>query len=161
MPIENGIWVMPKAAAGSGPGIFNVSKGTKVPMFRVSELRALANSPIHNLSITRGIAMDIEQVAVETTGAANEALQTLKATLDKFRGTIANDLTAIKAASSRVQTETMQMKQAYVAAQSILTGPEFERAIINAERMAAALQSIAAVSDTSLSVSVCGNPAAK
>lgn len=105
--------------------------------------------------------MDIEQVAVETTGAANDALQTLKATLDKFRGTIANDLTAIKAASTRVQTETLQMKQAYVAAQNILTGPEFERAIINAERMAAALQSIAAVSDTSLSVSVCGNPTAK
>ena len=98
--------------------------------------------------------MDIEKSAVEVSGAAETALQSLKASLDKFKSTIANDLTAIKAASSRVQSETLQMKQAYQAAQVMLTTVEFERAVANAERMAVALKAISELSDTKLSVAV-------
>ena len=98
--------------------------------------------------------MDIEQVAVETTGAANGALKELKVTLDKFKSTIANDLTAIKAASTRVQSETLQMKQEYMAAQQLLTTPDFERAIANAERLATALTAIQALNETKVSVAV-------
>lgn len=98
--------------------------------------------------------MDIEQHAVEVSGAAEDALKSLKASLDKFKSTLANDLTSMKAAASRVQSETLQMKQAYQAAQSMLTTPEFERAVANAERMAAALKSISELSETKLSVAV-------
>ena len=98
--------------------------------------------------------MDIEQHAVEVSGAAEQALQSLKASLDKFKGTLSNDLTAIKAASSRVQSETLQMKQAYHAAQAMLTTADFERAVANAERMAAALKAISELSETKLSVAV-------
>jgi hypothetical protein len=98
--------------------------------------------------------MDIEEMAVEVNGAANDALLALKATLDKFRSTLANDLTAIKAASGRVQNETMQMKIAYQEAQAMLTTPDFIAAVANAERMAAALKAISELSDTKLSMAV-------
>jgi hypothetical protein len=104
--------------------------------------------------------MDIEQHAVEVSGQAEDALKTLKGSLDKFKSSLANDLTSIKAAGSRVQSETLQMKQAYQAAQSMLTTPDFERAVANAERMAAALKAISELSETKLSVAVfSGGPA--
>jgi hypothetical protein len=120
----------------------------------LSEIEAVSNTPVHQLEIARGIAMDIERSAVELSGVAEEALKSLKATLDKFRSTIANDLTSIKAASSRVQSETHAMKQAYAAAQAMLTTPEFEKAVINTERMATALKAISELSETKLSVAV-------
>lgn len=86
--------------------------------------------------------MDIEQHAVEVSGAAEEALKSLKVCLDKFKSTLANDLSAIKAASSRVQKETLQMKQAYQEAERMLTTPDFATAVSNAERLAAALAAI-------------------
>ena len=123
-------------------------------LWRESDLDKLINTPIHQLSIARGIAMDIEQHAVEVGGQAEEALKSLKASLDKFRATLANDLTSIKAAGSRVQSETLQMKQAYQAAQAMLTTVEFERAVVNAERMAAALKAISDLSETKVNFSV-------
>lgn len=98
--------------------------------------------------------MDIEDHAVEVSGVAEEALKSLKASLDKFKSTLANDLTSIKAAGTRVQSECLQMKQAYQAAQAMLTTAEFERAVANAERMAAALKAISELSDTKLSLAV-------
>ena len=105
--------------------------------------------------------MDVEQVAVETSGAAEEALKSLKIAMDKFKSTLANDLTSIKAAGSRVQSEALQMKQAYQAAQAMLTTAEFERAVANAERMAAALKAISELSETKLSVAVFSGGAQK
>lgn len=98
--------------------------------------------------------MDIEQHAVEVSGQAEEALKSLKASLDRFKSTLANDLTSIKAAGSRVQSEALQMKQAYQAAQAMLTTADFERAVSNAERMATALKAISELSETKLSVAV-------
>ena len=46
------------------------------------------------------------------------------------------------------------MKQAYIAAQTVLTTPEFERAILNAERLAKSLEQISALSTTKLSIAV-------
>lgn len=159
MPVANGVWHAPdRAFLNALPGQSPVPKPIKTrggaDAWRVSDLRKMNETPIHQLSIARGIGMDIEQHAVEVSGAAEEAMKSLKDTLDKFRGVLANDLTAIKAAASRVQSETLQMKQSYLAAQAVLTAPEFERAIANAERMATALQSISALSETKLSVAV-------
>ncbi len=125
-----------------------------VAMFPKAGVDKFIDTPIFQLCHGRGIAMDIEQTAVEVSGAADEALRSLKATLDKFKSSIGNDLTAIKAASARVQSETQQMKQAYQTAQAVLTNPEFERAIVNAERMAVALKAISELSQTKLSVAV-------
>lgn len=154
MPVLNGIWVAPDRVFGtSGWGIRAVP-GRKEPMWLESEVDKLTNTALHQLRITRGIAMDIEQVAVETTGAANNALKELKVTIDKFKSTIANDLTAIKSASTRVQSETLQMRQEYMAAQQLLTTPDFERAIANAERLATALTAIQALNETKVSLAV-------
>jgi hypothetical protein len=155
MPVVDGNWVAPDKAFTSGDwGLKTVkTKGGKDAWFQ-SDLDRLINTPIHQLGLAKGIAMDIEQQAVEVSGAAEEALKSLKAGLDKFRSTIANDLTAIKASGARVQNEVVQMKQAYQAAQTILTTPEFERAVANAERMAIALKAISELSETKLSVSV-------
>ena len=98
--------------------------------------------------------MDIEQHAVEASGAAEEALKQLKSALDKFKSTLTNDLTSIKAAGTRIQNETLQMKQAYLSTQAVLTTPDFERAVMNAERMAIALKAISEISATNLNVTI-------
>lgn len=158
MPVVDGQWQAPDGAwlrTLPGTGVMKPIKGRGGKnLFRVGDLRKMVETPIHQLSTARGIAMDIEQHAVEVSGAAEDALKSLKASLDKFKSTLANDLTSMKAAASRVQSETLQMKQAYQAAQSMLTTPEFERAVANAERMAAALKSISELSETKLSVAV-------
>lgn len=99
----------------------------------------------------------IELASTEAVDRANEALAGLEKHLDTFRSKIGNDLTSIKAASQRVQTEVTSMASKYIAARDLLTSPEFERAIANAERMATALQAISALSETKLSVAVFGS----
>jgi hypothetical protein len=157
VPVVDGEWKAPEKAWVKG---VHYSKPIKIrggaDGWKVEDLKKVLDNPIHNICIARGIAMDIEQHAVEVSGAAEEALKSLKESLDKFKSTLANDLTAIKAASSRVQNETLQMKQAYQAAQAILTTPEFAQAVLNAERMATALKAIGELSETRLSVAVFG-----
>ncbi len=156
MPVIDGSWSAPDRAFGKTESWIETVGWHRAPMISKRLVDLVVNQPLFQLNIARGIAMDVEQSAVETTGAANDALQVLKSTLDKFRSTIANDLTSIKAASSKVQAETLQMKQAYMAAQSILTSPEFDRAVSNAERLAAALESISRLSETRIKVAVFG-----
>ena len=156
MPVtKDGYWVSPGKSWLNG---LEVPKPIKIKGgadgWAVDDIRKMVDSPIFQICTARGIAMDIEQHAVEVSGAAEEALKSLKAGLDKFRSTIANDLTAIKASGARVQNEVVQMKQAYQAAQAVLTTPDFERAVANAERMAIALKAISELSETKLSVSV-------
>lgn len=158
MPVVDGRWEIPDAAlprAQMFPAeVMFKGRGGK-DLIKADVIRKYTDeSPIFQLSVAKGIAMDIEQQAVEVSGAAEAALKTLKESLDKFKSTLANDLTSIKAAASRVQNETLQMKQSYQAAQAILTTPEFERAMANAERMAVALKAISELSETKLSVAV-------
>jgi len=154
MPVVNGKWVAPDKAWGGMEFNLKTAHGRREPMYVVKDIRKLLDNDVYTLKLGRAMAMDIEQAAVEMTGSANDALKELKATLDKFRSTIANDLTAIKSASTKVQSETLQMKQEYLAAQAVLTTPDFERAIANAERLAVALSAIQALNETKVSVAV-------
>ena len=155
MPVVDGNWVCPEKAFAFSRGCLPAPvAGWRGAQWRRWEVEQFANTPIWQLSLTRGMAMDVEQAAVETSGAAEDALKSLKAAMDKFKSTLANDLTSIKAAGSRVQSEALQMKQAYQAAQAVLTTAGFERAVANAERMAAALKAISELSETKLSVAV-------
>lgn len=95
-----------------------------------------------------------EIVSVEASERATQALEKLEGKLKSFRSVLGNDLTSIKAASQRVNTEVAGMSAQYAAAQALLTSPEFDRAIANAERMATALEAISRLSDTSLNVSI-------
>ena len=102
------------------------------------------------------VAMEMDVVATEAAKRAEAALASLDTAGKAFLSHVRNDLTSMKAASDRVQSEVTQMQQRYRAAQDLLTSPEFERAIANAERMATALQAIAGLSETRLSVAVFG-----
>ncbi len=86
--------------------------------------------------------MEVETVAVEAARKSEEAIQKLRDAADKFRGVVKNDLTSMKAASDRVQTEVTQMRDQYTKVQAILTSPDFQMAVSNAERLATALEAI-------------------
>jgi predicted phage tail protein len=162
VPVVDGNWVCPDKAFTFPPGCLPATVGgMRGPAWRKWELEKFTNTPLMQLTLTKGMAMDVERAAVETNGAAEEALNSLKVAMDKFKSTLANDLTSIKAAGSRVQSEALQMKQAYQAAQAMLTTAEFERAVANAERMAAALKAISELSETKLSVAVFSGGAAR
>jgi hypothetical protein len=154
MPVVDGCWVAPDKALNFKRGQLSTVNGKRVPMVRASDVDKLERSPIFQLTMAKAIAMDIEQTAVEASGAAEEAMRSLKVAMDKLKSTLANDLTSIKAAGSRVQSEALQIRQAYKAAEDILTTAEFERAVANAERMAAALKAISELSETKLSVTM-------
>jgi len=96
----------------------------------------------------------LELASEEAVSRADVALKNLEDHLTKFRSKVGNDLTSIKAASQRVQTESQAMAAQYIKARDMLTSPEFERAIANAERMAVALESISKLSETKLSFAV-------
>lgn len=101
--------------------------------------------------------MEIETVATEAADRAGTALENLDQTVRRFRERIRNDLSSMKSASDRVQSEVAQMSEKYKAAQAVLTSPGMEKAIENAERLAVALKAISALSETKLSVAVFGH----
>ncbi len=100
--------------------------------------------------------MEIEVVSTESADRANTALENLDTTVRKFRERIKNDLSSMKASSDRVQSEVSQMSEKYKAAQAILTSPDMERAITNAERLAVALKAVSELSETRLNFAVFG-----
>lgn len=99
-------------------------------------------------------AVMIELASEEAAQRAAQAVDRLEERLTTFRSKVGNDLSSMKAASQRVQTEVQSMADKYGFARDLLTSPEFERAIENAERMATALESISRLSETKLSVAV-------
>lgn len=98
--------------------------------------------------------MEAQVAATECTERATEAVKKLDLTVDEFTKNLKNDLSSMKSASQRIQDETARMRERYLAAQQILTSPEFNKAIENAERMVAALSALSAMSAVGLSVSV-------
>ena len=115
-----------------------------------------------NVITVAGIGMsadEIIEVSEEVVLRANASIDSLKDKLKEFRGVLGGDLTSMKSASDRINSEVVKMKQAYIAAQSILTSPEFDKAVQNAERLVVALEKIQALGETKLSVAVFGaNP---
>lgn len=100
------------------------------------------------------ISMETNILADEAAERATTAIQKLKAVSDSFRANTKNDVASMKAASERVQNEVAQMSERYKTAMALLNSPDFAKAVEQAERMAKALESIAALSETKLSVAV-------
>ena len=109
---------------------------------------------ISTLYLMWKICMEASIVSSEAAERAQTDIAKLKSTLDGFRSAIKNDMTSMKAASDRVQTEVQQMRDKYKQAQDMLTTPDFMKAIENAERMATALQAIQKLTETKISVAV-------
>lgn len=100
--------------------------------------------------------MEIEVVAQESAKRVEQELARVKEAVLSFRETTRNDLSSLKAASDRVQTETLKMSKQYKEAVDMLTSPQFAQAIENAERLAAALTAIQKLNQTKLSFAVFG-----
>lgn len=100
------------------------------------------------------VCMEAEIAATESSDRAVNAITGLRKTVQLFKGEIKNDLSSMKAASDRVQSEVMQMGKAYKQAADLLITPEFKQAIENAERLATALKAIQDLSATKVSVAV-------
>lgn len=146
MPVDSsGHWTAPHHAMRSDQaGMAHTLDGfdSHGAKWNVERLHKATESAGHNIQLMKGLSVDYEETAAEAGEKANVSLAKLKETVDKFRSTIGNDLTSIKAASARVQTETITMNKHYTATAALLTTPEFEQAVSNAERLATALEAI-------------------
>jgi hypothetical protein len=120
--------------------------------FKASVLRE-QEPAIYSLKLWK-LNMEIEIAATESTDRAIAAVTKLKETVDGFRSVVRNDMVSMKAASERVQSEVSQMQSKYKMAVDLLTNQDFEKALANAERMAAALQQIQQLSKTKISFAV-------
>jgi len=109
---------------------------------------------ILTLSTIWRTSVEAEIAATESSDRASNAIIGLRKTVQSFKGEIKNDLSSLKAASERVQSEVMQMGKAYKQAADLLITPEFKQAIENAERLALALKAIQDLSATKVSVAV-------
>jgi hypothetical protein len=141
------------ARAANGLPVFG-HEGSRGKMHRYEELHALTlNVEYRTLTIT-GIGMDIQNEALESTKAAGAAAEAMIVAMVKLRGAIANDLTSIKAARTKVQEEVTLMRNAVTEGIALVNSPQFLAAVANTERMAAALKAIGELSETKLSVAV-------
>lgn len=121
--------------------------------------------PLEQWTKTKGPYFHAWRYAMETNGAATEcadraavAVERLGDVVKTFMARVKNDTSAMKHASERVQSEVAQMGAKYKAAADLLTSEQFERAIANAERMAAALEAIGRLQQTTVKVAVFGGP---
>lgn len=89
---------------------------------------------------------------------ANEIITDAQAayhkTIDAFRGRIKNDLVSIAASSDKIVAESSKMQRATQATVAMLVGPEMEKALQNAERLATALKAISELQSHSLTFAV-------
>lgn len=90
-----------------------------------------------------------------------EQIEALQGTLDryhdlthKFRGEVKNDISSVKAQAVATEETVNRIGKAYAATARLLTTPEFERALSNAERMAAALKAISDLNSHSITFAV-------
>ncbi len=105
----------------------------------------------HNIGRT---AVSTKVAATECADVAVSAMEKLAATVKQFTSNTKNDIASMKAASERVQAEVDRMEAKYKKAQQVLTSPEFQLAIENAERMAIALDAISKLQHTKLTVAL-------
>lgn len=122
--------------------------------YRVGHLRSLEDTIVY--ANYWKVCMETSVAAIEAAERAHASINQLRGVVDSFRSSVKNDISSMKAASERVQTEVSQMREQYKKAQEVLTSQEFLRAIENAERMAQALQAIQGLTDTKVSVAVFG-----
>lgn len=102
-----------------------------------------------------GAFMEVQKEMVEERiRACDEALERYKQLVTKFRGEVKNDLSSVQAGARATEEAVQRMGKAYAATTSMLTTPEFTRALENAERMAVALKAISELQSHSITFAV-------
>jgi hypothetical protein len=94
------------------------------------------------------IMSDVEKAYEKANDVISLAQGAFNKTLSTFRATIKNDLTSISSASNRVSNEAVKMNTTYSQTIETLNSKGMEDAILNAERLAAALEAISAIKPT-------------
>lgn len=100
------------------------------------------------------IMADVQEAYDEANEQLLKAKEAYHKTIESFRSTIKNDLSSIAASAAKVQAEAQKMNQAYGSTITSLTSEQMEKAIANAERLAAALTAISTVNSHSLTFAV-------
>jgi len=91
---------------------------------------------------TERIFMNVEESLRNNYESASALWETYKEKLDTFRNCARNDMTSLEAAARKTKEAAHRMVDAYASVFAQLNGADMERAIQNAERLAAALKSI-------------------
>ena len=103
------------------------------------------------------IMSDVDKAYEKANEVIEKAQDAYNTILGRFRSTIKNDLSSISASSDRVTKEVIKMGEQYQKAISTMNSPEMERAIVNAERLASALATIATVQAANISFTLMDN----
>lgn len=77
--------------------------------------------------------------------------------LKKLRGEIKNDVAVISSSTAKSVAEVEKLSAAVRDFMMKMTSPEMERSIVNAERMASALDAISKLADSKITFAVLGN----
>jgi len=110
--------------------------------------------PLINATKVYTMAEEISTVVEEAANRAATAAERLDAVVEKFKGNVNNDLKSMKAVSDRVEGEVQRMVKGYLDLTAVLNGEPFKQAVDNAERMAKALEAIAAMQGSRISVAL-------
>jgi hypothetical protein len=100
---------------------------------------------------------DVEQAYIKTTEIISKAKEGYDAVLADFRSAVKNDLASISAAADRAQKEAAKINASYRQTIDTLRSNEMQEAIVNAERLAIALEKIAQVKGRNLTFSLLDN----
>jgi hypothetical protein len=101
------------------------------------------------------MAMQVgEEMIQEQLKALDDTVSRYNALVTKFRGEVKNDVASVKAQAVATEDTVRRIGKAYAETTRMLTSPEFERALANAERMAAALKAVAELNSHSITFAV-------
>jgi negative regulator of replication initiation len=90
----------------------------------------------------------------ELTDDVRSALKLYEDTVVKFRSSVKNDIASAKSSAIAIAENVRRMGDVYHSTAAMLTTPEFEKAIANAERMATALKAISELNSHSITFAV-------
>lgn len=94
------------------------------------------------------------KMLTELTDEVKAALEVYGNTVKQFRGAVKNDIASAKSAASSIEDNLRRMGLVYNSTAAMLTTAEFEKALVNAERMAAALRAISELQSHSITFAI-------
>ena len=101
-------------------------------------------------------SMELQAITEESISRIRNAVTETKTALPELTGNVKNQVASMKSAATRIRDEVNAIAKEIDKAQCLLTTPEFERAVENAERLASALEKIQALQATKISFAVFG-----
>lgn len=129
-----------------------VVHGGREPLLDAAKVRRLVPNMLTNQ--WRALMPVEDEIIAEQLKTVEATLDRYKQTVLRFRSEVKNDIASIKSAASATEDTVNRIGKAYMGTARMLTTPEFERAIQNAERMATALKAIADLQSHSITFAV-------